>query len=111
MKTALKSLILTVSAVAVLGAAGVASAETPFQAHHGRRVEVNHRLAHLSHKITAERRAGLITRTQAHELRAQDRGIRAQERLDASRHGGHITKAEQRRLNRQENVLSRETRR
>jgi hypothetical protein len=108
MKTAFKSLILTLSAVAVLGAAGVASADTPFQANHPRREQVNNRLANQSHRITRERREGEITRTQAHVLRAQDRRIRAQERLDASRHGGHITKGEQRRLNHEENGVSRE---
>jgi len=92
----------------ILAGAGGASAETAWQRHHPRRVEVNHRLANQNRRIHQERREGEITGAQARELHAQDRGIRAQERFDASHHGGHLTRAEQRRLNREENGVSRE---
>ena len=49
-----------------------------------------------------------ISKAQARDLRAEDRGIRAQERFAASRRGGHVTKAQQRRLNREENGVSRQ---
>jgi len=94
-------------AVALAGATG-ASATTRWQAHHPRRAEVNARLERQNHRITAERREGELTRRQAHDLRAEDRGIRGQERLYASRDGGHITRAEQHRLNREENGVSRQ---
>ena len=99
-------------AAAALGLALVgttaASAATPWQRSHPRRVEVNMRLANQSRRITQERREGELTRPQAQELRAQDRGIRAEERFDASRHHSHLTLGEKRALNRQENVVSRE---
>jgi len=94
-------------AVVLAGATG-ASAETRWQDHHPRRVEVNHRLARQDHRIRVERREGELTGRQARELHAEDRGIRAQERFDASRDRGHITRAEQRRLNHEENGVSRQ---
>ncbi|HEY9713169.1 MAG TPA: hypothetical protein V6C72_06845, partial [Chroococcales cyanobacterium] len=38
-------------------------------------------------------------------LGAEDRAIRTQEQIDAFRHGGHITRSEQYRLNTEENRL------
>ena len=102
-------LVLAALGVATFAAsASGASAETRWQSHHPRRVEVNHRLANQNHRITHEVRDGQISRRQAHDLRAEDRGIRGQERFDASHHGGHLTRAEQHRLNREENGISRQ---
>jgi len=95
------------AAALVAGAASPALAQTPWQAHHPRRAEVNHRLANQNHRIAAERRAGEISGPKARLLHAQDRWVRAQERVEASRHGGHITRAEKRHLNREENKVSR----
>jgi hypothetical protein len=53
-------------------------------------------------------REGEITRRQANKLHAQDHFIRHEERFAAGQHGGHITRAEQRSLNQQENGVSRE---
>ena len=77
-----------------------------WRASHPRRAEVNARLNHQDHRINVERREGEITTAQAHDLHAEDRGIRAQERFDASNDGGHITRAEDRSLNQQENAAS-----
>jgi hypothetical protein len=85
--------------------AGSASA-MGWRANHPRRAEVNARLNHQDHRINTERREGEITGAQAHDLHAEDRGIRADERFDASQNGGHITKSEQRSLNGQENAVS-----
>lgn len=95
-------------AVMSLSLAGGALADSGWQHHHSRREEVNQRLARQNHRITQERRDGEITRTQARDLRMQDRGIRAQERYASSRNGGHISRVEQRRLNQQENRVSRQ---
>jgi hypothetical protein len=100
--------VLGCGLVALMGAATTASADTNWQAHHPRREQVNARLMRQSHRITAERREGELTRRQAHELRTEDRGIRAQERFDASHHRSHITKAQRRRLNREETGVSRQ---
>jgi hypothetical protein len=108
MKTLIKTTLLALGAVAVLGSASMASAETAWQANHPRRAEVNHRLAHLNHRIMRERKEGELTKMQARDLRTENRGIRAQERFDASKHHGRLTKREQHKLNREENGVSRQ---
>lgn len=90
---------------AVAGAASTASAYG-WRTHHPRRVEVNTRLAHQNARITQERREGEITGAQARDLRGEDRGIRDQERFDASHDGSHITRSEQHQLNQEENGVS-----
>src|ERR1019366_7327741 len=77
-----------------------------WRASHPRRAEVNARLNHQDHRTNTERREGEITASQAHDLHAEDRGIRAQERFDASNNGGHIPRAEDRSLNPQEKGVS-----
>jgi hypothetical protein len=89
------------------GAVTAASAETPWQANHPARVEVNHRLANQAVRVRAERRAGDISARKARLLRIADRHILRQERRMASRHGGHLTRAHVHRLNREENRVSR----
>jgi hypothetical protein len=67
---------------------------------------VNTRLARQNARITRERREGELSMAQARDLRGEDRGIRDQERFDASHDGGHITRAEQHQLNQEENGVS-----
>jgi hypothetical protein len=110
MKTSAKFATVALGLAVVLVGAGGASAETQWQAHHPRRVEVNHRLARQDHRIMAERRDGQLSGRQARQLHAEDRGVRAQERFYASRDHGHVTRAEQRRLNHEENGVSRQIR-
>ena len=90
-----------------IGLSSNAYADT-WAAKHPRRAEVNHRLANQNARIHQERKDGQITKTQAADLHAEDRGIRAQERFDASKDGGHITKAEQGQINHEENQVSRQ---
>ncbi|MBV8495253.1 MAG: hypothetical protein JO361_00580, partial [Gammaproteobacteria bacterium] len=45
---------------------------------------------------------------QAQKLHAEDHAIRQEERTMASTNGGHITKAEQKSLNQQENQVSKQ---
>lgn len=99
----LRTLLIAAAGLAIAGgAAGAASAATPWQVHHTRRVEVNHRLTHLNHKIRVERREGRITPAKAHVLHARAHTIRRQEQRMASRDGGHVTRGEQARLNHEE---------
>ena len=98
--------VVILSLGVVAGTAQLASAETWNQAH-PRRAEVNARLDLQNWRINHEFHEGEITAGQAHALHAQDRFIRAEERFDASFNGGHITPAEQRSLNQQENGVSR----
>jgi len=90
-----------------LSTSGIATASAATWAQkHPRRAEVNARLAHQDRRIHQERKEGEITAAQAHDLHVEDRGIRAQERFDASQNNGHITKAEQRQMNKEENQVS-----
>jgi hypothetical protein len=85
-----------------------AMAESKWDRHHPRRAEVNHRLNRQDRRIHREVREGEMTKGQAASLHKQDHGIRQEERQMASQNGGHITKQEQRTLNRQENEVSNE---
>lgn len=73
---------------------------------HPRRAEVNARLRNQSMRINQEYREGELTRGQARTLHAEDRSIRAEERSMAALDGGHLTRAETRALNQQENAVS-----
>jgi hypothetical protein len=96
-----------VAALGSLLVGGAASAETWDQAH-PRRAEVNFRLANQNSRINHEWRSGEIGGAQARKLHREDRFVRNEERFMASQHDGHITRAEQRALNQQENGVSRQ---
>lgn len=104
-----KTLLTAAMATALgVGIAGSASADTVWQSHHPRREEVNNRLNNLNHRINVERAEGEISAKQARSLHAEDRTIRSQERFDARFNNSHITKAQQRALNQDENGVSRQ---
>jgi hypothetical protein len=90
------------------GVSASAFADTHWQQAHPRREEVNNRLANQNHRINQERREGEISRAQAHQLHRDDHQVRREERLMASQDHGHITRADQRALNQQENHISRQ---
>jgi hypothetical protein len=103
-----KALTAAAATVALAGIATNALADTQWQKDHPRREQVNNRLANQNQRIKQERREGEITRAQAQKLHSEDRAIRSEERTMASTNGGHITKAEQKSLNQQENQVSRQ---
>ena len=94
--------------IAFMGIANISMAQDgSFAKNHPRRSEVNHRLNNQDRRIHNKVKNGDMSRHQAHNLHRRDHQIRKEERRMASRHGGHITKHEQNRLNRQENHASR----
>ena len=101
--------VLTVAA-ATLALAGLATSaladDTQWQKNHPRREQVNNRLGNQNKRIDQERKEGEISKAQAHKLHSEDHAIRQEERTMASTNGGHITKAEQKSLNQQENQVS-----
>ena len=103
-----KAVALAALSALVVGVSASALAETNWEKHHPRRAEVNDRLANQNKRINQDVKEGKITPAQAHKLHKEDRAIRREERAMASEHGGHITKQEQRVLNRQENAVSRQ---
>ena len=108
--TKFKTIMLAAMGVAIAGGAvaTTANAETPFQATHPRRVEVNHRLAVENMRIHQERREGLISVRKAARLHRQVHMVRKEERIDARFDRSHLTRADQRVLNHQENHVNRE---
>jgi len=86
--------------------AGSAYAETSWERNHPRRDQVNDRLHNQDRRINREYREGEISRGQARALYREDRQVRREERTMASLDGGHITRADQRALNQQENAIS-----
>ncbi|EGD57476.1 hypothetical protein Y88_3786 [Novosphingobium nitrogenifigens DSM 19370] len=98
--------------LALAGAASLLTFATPSMAadwgqRHPRQAEVLAREHHQIHRINAERRRGEITGREARALRASDRAIARQDRAYARANGGRITRAEQHRLNAEENATSR----
>lgn len=102
-KTLARNALLAAVGLAVVAPTGAVAGN--WGAHHPRREQVNDRLQNLNRKIRQERREGDLTKAQAQALRKEDRTIRAEERDMAKLNNGHITKAEQRVLNQQENEL------
>ena len=103
-----RMITIAVAGVFVIGIAGNAMADTPWQKAHPRREQVNNRLNRQSHRINHEYKEGEITKQQANQLHKQDYQIRQEERDMASQNGTHITKLEQYTLNQQENNVSQE---
>jgi hypothetical protein len=90
------------------GAATGALADTRWDHQHPRRDQVNDRLENQNRRIRIERREGEISPWQARRLHGEDYRIRLQEQRFARHDHGHITAREQRRLNREENHVSRQ---
>ena len=101
-RTVLTAVAATVSLACL---AAPAMADTPWQARHPRREEVNNQ-ANQHGRIHREVKEGEMSHAQAARLHRADHRIRAQERRMAARHGGHLTHREQARLNREENHVS-----
>jgi len=108
LKSVRKVLTVAAATAALAGLAGNALADTQWQKEHPRREQVNNRLANQNKRIHQERKEGEITKAQAAKLHSEDRAIRQEERTMASTNGGHITKAEQKALNQQENQVSKQ---
>jgi len=90
----------------IVAGAGSAFAETPWEASHPWRDQVNDRLENQNHRIAQERREGELSRHQVRQLHRADHRIRNEERRMAARDGGHITRYDRRVLNHQENRVS-----
>jgi len=106
-KSLIVATLLTIAATASF-AQGASAPAGNWKKEHPRRAEVNARLANQNKRINNEVKEGDLTHAQAAGLHKQDRQIRQEERDMASQNGGHITKAEQKVLNQQENKVSKE---
>lgn len=102
----------------VLTFAGFASAQTSstaatqpvgpgvYDADHPRVNQVDNRLENQKDRIQQGVKKGTLTPEQARQLARNDRRIANQERRDMAGNGGHLTKQEQRQLNRELNQNS-----
>jgi len=77
-----------------------------FATDHPRRNQVNKRVDNQRARINEGVKSGELSKEQAQQLRANDRAIKAQEHAEVKANGGHLTKAEQRQLNQEENANS-----
>ncbi len=101
-------LLFSAMLVAFLGIANISMAQDGgFAKNHPRRAEVNQRLNNQDRRINRQFRNGDISRNQARHLHQRDHQIRREERRMAYRHGGHLTRHEHYKLNRQENHMNR----
>ncbi|WP_233842183.1 hypothetical protein [Dyella sp. 2HG41-7] len=93
----------------VIGAAmasGAAMAQTDVP-NHPRVNEVNNRLENQQDRIDNGLKNGTMTQKQAARDETHDANIARRESVDEAKHDGHLTKKEQRNLNRSENKNSR----
>lgn len=100
-----KNMLVALMAIGVSfgGASGALAANND-----SRSDQVVDRLQDQNSRIKEERREGDLTPSQAKKLRSEDRSIYQQEQLDAAKHGGNITKREQKTLNKEENGVSKQ---
>jgi len=85
------------------------SHDSAWRKNHPRREQVNQRLASQNKRIHTEVKEGEMSHAQAAALHRDDHQIRQEERMMASQNGSHLTKQEQRTLNRQEYAVSRQS--
>lgn len=105
----IRSVVIAAVVAVTLGAvAAPARADTQWQKDHPRREQVNNRLKNQNKRIKQERKEGEITKGQAKQMHGEDHALRQEERTMASTNGGHLTKAEQKSLNQQENQVSKQ---
>jgi hypothetical protein len=74
---------------------------------HPRVNQVNHRQTRQQARIAHGVKSGSLNPREAANLERREAGIQRQEQRDMAKHNGHLTKAEQRQLNRRENSVSR----
>ena len=109
-KLATVSALVLLMAQASFGAAPDNTKKKNFEKKHPRRAEVLRRDKREVGKNNAAVKSGKITAAQGAKLNQQDAKIKSQEQAEAKANGGHITKGEQRQLNREENKVNRERR-
>jgi hypothetical protein len=108
MSRAARISVLGLGIVFIATSAMSAIAETKWERNHPRRDQVNDRLENQNRRINRELREDEITKGQAQQLHSEDRAIRNEERTMSKFNNGHITPAEQKALNQQENAVSKQ---
>lgn len=106
---------LVILAVAGLMSVGVAAAQTTntsgagpgvVDPGHPRVNEVNRREQNQQNRIANGMKNGTLNSKQATNLERRETSVQNREKKDMSEHNGHLTKAEQNGINRQQNRIS-----
>ena len=106
---------LLILAVGGLMVAGSASAQTPTTSGagpgvvdpgHPRVNQVNRREARQQQRIGNGIKTGKLNSQQAAHLEKREASVQHREQKDMAKHNGHLTKAEQKGINRQQNRIS-----
>jgi hypothetical protein len=107
-------LILAVGGLMFAGSAAAQTATTTSGAGpgvvdpgHPRVNEVNRREANQQRRIANGIKNGSLSPKETANLEHREASVQRQEQRDMAKHNGHLTKAEQRQLNRRENRISR----
>jgi hypothetical protein len=103
-----QNLLIAIAGVAISCSSIAAASAGAWQDNHPRRVQVNGRLDNQYGRINRDYRDGNISGAQAAALHSEDHALRTEECTDARFDRGHISGAEQRALNHQENNVSRQ---
>lgn len=102
-----RNLLIAAAGMAItLGGASLASAQNDFPTNHPRRAEVTARVEKQNDRIDRRVAAGDMRPAKSARLHRADRRIAREEQRFAGKHHGHISRAEQARLNRQETRVS-----
>ncbi len=104
---AVSGLMLTASAQTATSGAGAGVVDPG----HPRVNQVNRRAARQRQRIANGVKNGTLTPNQTSHLEKREASLQNREQADMAKHNGHLTKAEQRGLNHQENRISRSIRR
>ncbi len=94
-------------ALSLIGASALANDEG-FKKRHPRRAEVNGRMKNQQKRIGEGIENGKINPGEAQKLEGEEKAIKQEERADVKANGGYLTKKEQRKLNKEENGVSKE---
>ena len=108
MSTGHQALRAFFTAATLLAATGAFAQDGQWDKDHPRRAEVNQRLDNQNQRIDQGEKSGELSPGQAKQLHREDHRMRKEERNMAARDGGHISKRDQAKLNRQENRTSKQ---
>lgn len=101
-------LVLAVGSLISVGAAAAQAGPGQGDPGHPRVNEVNTREQNQQNRIANGMKNGTMSPGQAAHIERQEQHIENQEKRDMAAHNGHLTKAEQNKLNREQNRTSRE---
>ncbi len=99
---------ITIGLMSTLAFCAPTHAQTINRENHPRRKEVNSRLARQNRRIHREVKSGEMTHSEAKRLHHEDKIIHREEKAMVHQNHGHLTKAEKKSLNQQENAVSKQ---